>query len=553
MYINRFDTAAVLNLTGPGETFRWRLGDKLFSDRWELRFFTMKNGFPLNTLTVVEANTPPESSNSRAEDASSVRRPEMKATISKLAFWCGNRSAPLPQAKVGNDSGVLHRMVMDQMRELARQREEVRCYFHQAPQSDVGKVVDILQKAVLCAPDIGDTYLRLGRALVLNGAFDNAVEAFQRYTELVPEEAAGYLELGAALSAGRKHELALPFLQKAVQMQPDNARALRILGQTFRFLKRHSEALDAFRRFAELKPHDSAGQEDFGRSMLAARTGDCGIAALQRALELQPDRTGAMLALADALVIARRFHEAKDYLKRYVALKSHDANGQHRMGRVLAALGEHKAAFAAFRSALSLNPELIAVEFDLAKSLEKLNLLSEAGECLSRYTQSRPTDAVAHYEYGRLLMRQNRCELAISAFRASIALRPDRVGALRDLGLALKVLLRLAEAAETLSAYLKAKPEDVETAQEFGAILLELGQAQQACDLFQRLLASHPGRVGLRHRLGRALAALGRLQEAEQAFQDEIARHPKHMLSYLELGGIRGALAAEFRPRKIIA
>jgi len=111
---------------------------------------------------------------------------------------------------------------------------------------------------------------------------------------------------------------------------------------------------------------------------------------------------------------------------------------------------------------------------------------------------------------------------AEALFRRAIALRPDLLDAYFNLGTALVVQGRYAEAAAPLQSYMERAPWTASGPERLGLVYLLAGRHDAAIPLLREALLRRPAAPGLRGYLGqaleeraRALQAQGRSGEAE--------------------------------------
>ncbi|MBV9190995.1 MAG: tetratricopeptide repeat protein [Betaproteobacteria bacterium] len=192
---------------------------------------------------------------------------------------------------------------------------------------------------------------------------------------------------------------------------------------------------------------------------------------LEAALRQRPDDFGALFHYAATLRALNRLAEARDVLKRVIAIDKRNADAHAALSDVLAALGDSAGATAALEAVLA----------------------------------QRPDWADALFNYGTLLRRQLRLEEAERAFRRAIAAQPGHAGAYRMLG---EVLLAQSRGEEAFEVYRKARQENP---QDFGlesAELFALFGSDRVSDeeLFarhaafgKRLEAAHPPRISFRN------------------------------------------------------
>jgi tetratricopeptide (TPR) repeat protein len=142
-------------------------------------------------------------------------------------------------------------------------------------------------------------------------------------------------------------------------------------------------------------------------------------------------------------------------------------------------------------------------------------------ETLYRATLVRnPAAWMAHNNLGRELLRDpaRRAE-AIACFERALALRPDYLEALNNLGLTLAQSGRPREALPYLESAVRLNSASYQAHNNLGIALASAGRAADAVAVFRRAVRLNPGLPNLHENLGKALRLAGREPEARAAFE----------------------------------
>ncbi|WP_374669937.1 tetratricopeptide repeat protein, partial [Ramlibacter sp.] len=117
---------------------------------------------------------------------------------------------------------------------------------------------------------------------------------------------------------------------------------------------------------------------------------------------------------------------------------------------------------------------------------------------------------------------------AEAAYRQGLALQPDHVGALNNLGLLLAHRGALAEAGAVYRRGLAAEPAQETLLLNLGTLLGDLRRTDEAEALLRRAAQARPTHAKPLNNLGRLLARTGRMDEAEAAYREAIALDAAH-------------------------
>jgi tetratricopeptide (TPR) repeat protein len=90
------------------------------------------------------------------------------------------------------------------------------------------------------------------------------------------------------------------------------------------------------------------------------------------------------------------------------------------LGYVLLALGRFSEAVAEFRAGLDIDPASWRALFGLADALAKLGQFEFSANTLMHLVQLKPELAVAHYQLGSVLARENRIAEALQALNNAL-------------------------------------------------------------------------------------------------------------------------------------
>lgn len=135
------------------------------------------------------------------------------------------------------------------------------------------------------------------------------------------------------------------------------------------------------------------------------------------------------------------------------------------------------------------------------------------------------------------LMQRGELEKSIDAWRVALAMEPDDVSALSNLGSALTYAGRLEEATAQYRKALAADSENYKTRSNLGVALSRTGHTEEALTHLRRALELNPEDVPSLTALGGALMQAGQLDEALGTLRAAIEADPTYTDAYNNLGG----------------
>ena len=141
----------------------------------------------------------------------------------------------------------------------------------------------------------------------------------------------------------------------------------------------------------------------------------------------------------------------------------------------------------------------------------------------------RPDNPRAQNNLGAALVLADRTAEAVPHFDAAIRVAPRYVPAHRNRGSALVRLGRAPEALPSLRAAVEIDPGDALSHYKLGQALQSMGDRAAAIEAYQRCIALQPSLAMAHHNLGVALLEQGNWSAARAAFQAALAQDPDHV------------------------
>ena len=172
---------------------------------------------------------------------------------------------------------------------------------------------------------------------------------------------------------------------------------------------------------------------------------------------------------------------------------------------------------------------ILAVIPDHVGALNNLGLMvspDEAEALFVRALAALPDHADSYQNLGNVLQARGEFERAAANYRRGLRLRPGDANLLLNLG---KVLVRLGRSGEAVTCFrqaLEVRPEDPTLLYNLSVVLNALGEREEAVACCQRSLKGFPEFSAGFLHLGHVLWSLGRLDDAIEAFRQAIILEP---------------------------
>ncbi len=307
--------------------------------------------------------------------------------------------------------------------------------------------------------DLGFVENQLGKA-------DDSISAYRKSVAAKPDVFESNLNLGLQLAKTGQPEAA-QFLRAATQLTPTShvdegkARAWLSLAHVLEAAK-PEEALDAYKKAAVLRPKDpephvAAGMLYDKQDKFSDAEGE-----YKQAVALDP-ASDAVTGLANLYMRGRRLPEAKEYLRKLIALHPAQAAPHIQLGQILADEGKNEEAIAELQTGAKLAPGDLSAQRDLADLYFGMKKNEQAEAAYRSLLSVKPNDSELHHALGKALLEQKKFADAETEFALAVKLKPDFGEAYGNLAFAASENKEYPLAIKALDARVKYLPESAIT------------------------------------------------------------------------------------------
>ena len=278
---------------------------------------------------------------------------------------------------------------------------------------------------------------------------------------------------------------------------------------------------------------------------------EAAVGLLRKAVTRHPDDVWVNFALAGSL---ERLTPSprEEALRYYSVARGLRPDTAHVLAHLLELMERREEAEAIFRDLVDRRPDNARHLACLGMCLKDEGRAGEASQVLDRAIAAAratlkldPDRADVHYEIGRALVVQDKPADAEAEFRAALKLTPGRAIFHFGLGNALRDQGRPADAEAEFRTALKLDPDRADIHDNLGVLLMRQGKPADAEAEFRTALKVHPDFILAQINLGKALAAQARLAEAEAEYRTALKDIPDHADVHYNLGN---ALQAQGKP-----
>lgn len=311
-------------------------------------------------------------------------------------------------------------------------------------------------------------------------------------------------EAMGAFKAGRFHEAAAAF-QALVDRTPGYDFGLFMLGHCYLKTDQAASAEPLFRRALEIRGERVDYLHGLAVALTAQRKYQPALDLLLRADPLVVDaRSGfSVNSLAGhCLASMGRWEEAEFHFERAVGFRI-DRDMLVSLGKVRLNLGKHDRAAAALQEALKLDPDDPEALLTLAESwirkaagmqdpARRREAYASALAAAQRLASRRPGDPRVIDALGRAALGAGRQDLAETAFRQALVLRPGSCATMINLSRVSVSRREWDEAERRLREAERCAPQSPTLYLAFGYVLFQKGRFQEALDAYRRAEALEP-------------------------------------------------------------
>lgn len=398
---------------------------------------------------------------------------------------------------------------------------------------------------------------KLGILLDLYNRPDQAVVCYQRAHDLDPG-AFKWLYYSGALEAKRgQPAAAVKTLQAALRLKPDYLPAqLKLAEGQFDAgdLEASAQAYSAI-----LKAHPESAEAYYGLGRIALTHGDSTAAgqSFQKACNLFPPYGAAHYQLAQIDRKSGKAEEADRQLAEYVKDRTlvppvedplrdemraldRSAASLLQRGIELEAAGRLEDAISTHERALELDPGLMQAHVNLIILYGRAGNFRKAEEHYQEALKLNPEKYPdAYYNYGVLMMKEGRFDVAQAAFAKALEIKPSYADAHNDLGYLLERQGRLEEAAAEYRRAVEERPDFRKAHFNLGRILINQQRYSEGIEQFQQILTpTDDDTPSYLYALGAACGRAGDRAKAveylHQAKQEAAARKQNDLVANIE-------------------
>ena len=243
--------------------------------------------------------------------------------------------------------------------------------------------------------------------------------------------------LGAAFQSEHQIDEALEHYQRATELRPDYAPAYSNMGTALHEKGRLAEAASSAEHALQLQPDFPDAHYNLANVLLDQGKNDQAVAQFRQALGSIGDSADIHNNLGIALSNEGTWAEAASEFRAALVIDPNSAKAHRNLGDALAAMNAQAEAVEQLKQAAALDPNDGDAQYDLGSIYLEGNQLPEATEAFRTAIRRNPASAEAHNNLGIALARQDHLDEAIHEFQEALKVQPGFADAQRNLDMAL--------------------------------------------------------------------------------------------------------------------
>jgi tetratricopeptide (TPR) repeat protein len=244
-----------------------------------------------------------------------------------------------------------------------------------------------------------------------------------------------------------------------------------------------------------------------------------------------PNKARIYNNLGTALFRQNKIVEARQNIRKALALEPEMADAHYNLGRLLEEENQIGAAIERYRRAIELAPASVSALNNLGVALLKRDDIDASIELFNRALQIEPWFAQTHSNLGLAKFKQGKIDAAIAQYTKALQLDPVLAEVHFNLGVALRQRGDTESGIHHIRKALEIDPDYAAAHNNLGGHLLSQGKTDQAVEHLTRAISIDPDLAEAHNNLGIILIRQGDLEAAISHFRQAVRLDPDFKLA----------------------
>lgn len=333
----------------------------------------------------------------------------------------------------------------------------------------------------------------------------------------------GHLESGLRAQAQGAIGAAASAYRQALRIAPEHPDALNLMGAALLQLGQPGEAAGCLERAAGRARANPGVLGNLAQAYFALGQYEQARETYRKASRLDPRAVQFQLGVATSLAMQGEFSAAEILLRKQAARFPRVALVWHNLGNVLRDLKRPAEALDCYRTALTLDPQLVDARNNLGVALQALGKFEEAEREYRTCIALAPDYALAQCNLASVTIDLGRFGEAEALCLEALRLAPEMSAAHTFLGAALGHQGRQLEALACHRTAAASAPHNPKAVEFYASALMENGEIEAGLRWFSRALELNPDSLSAHQLLAYALLAHGYLAAGWAEFRERPA------------------------------
>lgn len=360
-----------------------------------------------------------------------------------------------------------------------------------------------------------ELWFNYGNLQQRQGLLKDAAKSFETALRMKPGLYPAHYNLANALRDDGQEEKAIGHYRAAITLNPRFAPAHRNLGNLLRRLERAEDAVEHHRIAVSLEPERADNHYNLGNALADVKEVDAAMESYRAALRLSPAMVAAWLNLGNLEHAAGNLGAAEEAYQRASAQPDAPAAAFANLVRMRIKAKQREAAQELLARALARfpdDPEILRLHAD---SLFHREDAEGALAIYQRLDAMQPGQANLCNALGVAYRAVGQLTRAEEAWMRCLAIEPEHVEAMTNLGTFCRLQKRHEEALKHLRRAIEIRPDDPDSVASLSCTLIDLGFISEAMGLIEPVLAKNPEHADLMGMKAFALVHQARIDEGQ--------------------------------------
>jgi tetratricopeptide (TPR) repeat protein len=284
-------------------------------------------------------------------------------------------------------------------------------------------------------------------------------------------------------------ERAERYFLSVLKVAPEITEAQNALALSYAARKQHANAAIQFQLVLKSFPKDAHTHHNLANSLYELHHYDDAIKHYNTAIDINSNLIDSYINCAIAYRAIKNYESAVQCLKQALNLDKANAKAFHILGVIYTTSEDYPRALECLENAHQLMPNNVEFHLSFANVLEKAGLIYDASVEYQTLCNNNPNFSEGFLLYGELLFRTNRFEEAVECYKHALALTPENLDILDNLGSAYVGLSNIESALKTFEMALEKDPNRISSLKGMEEAYQNDGQLDKAIDLCDKIIA----------------------------------------------------------------